>query len=53
MCYIEKLVKVVYFKEGKMEIIKVMIVVILEEDGVMLFILGLSCYRVDDWIKEC
>lgn len=51
--HIEKLIKAVHSKEGKMETIKAMIAAILEEDGVATPSNKLSKKQVDDWIKEC
>ncbi|WNC67405.1 ATP-binding protein [Thalassotalea nanhaiensis] len=51
--HIEKLIKAVHSKEGKMETIKAMIAAILEEDGVETPSNKISKAQVDDWIKEC
>jgi len=51
--HIEKLIKAVHSKEGKMETIKAMIAAILEEDGVETPTNKISKAQVDDWIKEC
>ncbi len=51
--HIEKLIKAVHSKEGKMETIKAMIAAILEEDGVATPSNKLSKKQVEDWIKEC
>lgn len=51
--HVEKLIKAVHSKEGKMETIKAMIAAILEEDGVETPSNRLSKAQVDDWIKEC
>ncbi|WP_371372629.1 ATP-binding protein [Thalassotalea aquiviva] len=51
--HVEKLIKAVHSKEGKMETIKAMIAAILEEDGVETPTNKLSKKQLDDWIKEC
>ncbi|MEW6998699.1 ATP-binding protein [Colwelliaceae bacterium BS250] len=51
--HIEKLIRAVHSKEGKMETIKAMIAAILEEDGVQTPSNKISKAQVDDWIKEC
>ncbi|MDG1733633.1 MAG: ATP-binding protein [Thalassotalea sp.] len=51
--HIEKLIKAVHSKEGKMETIKAMIAAILEEDGVETPSNKISKSHVDEWIKEC
>lgn len=51
--HIEKLIKAVHSKEGKMETIKAMIAAILEEDGVETPTNKISKAQVEDWIKEC
>ncbi|TKB45639.1 ATP-binding protein [Thalassotalea mangrovi] len=51
--HIEKLIKAVHSKEGKMETIKAMIAAILEEDGVQTPTSKISKAQVEDWIKEC
>ncbi|WP_371188968.1 ATP-binding protein [Thalassotalea maritima] len=51
--HIEKLIKAVHSKEGKMETIKAMIAAILEEDGVQTPSSKISKSQVEDWRKEC
>ncbi|MCM2679587.1 ATP-binding protein [Echinimonas agarilytica] len=51
--HIEKLIKAVHSKEGKMETIKAMIAAILEEEGVSTPNSRISRAKVDEWIKEC
>ncbi|NMP16877.1 ATP-binding protein [Thalassotalea sp. Y01] len=51
--HIEKLIKAVHSKEGKMETIKAMIAAILEEDGVQTPSNKISKAQVEDWRKEC
>lgn len=51
--HIEKLIKAVHSKEGKMETIKAMIAAILEEDGVQTPTSKISKTQVEEWIKEC
>ncbi|WP_158220749.1 ATP-binding protein [Paraferrimonas haliotis] len=51
--HIEKLIRAVHSREGKMETIKAMIAAILEEDGVQTPVSTLSRNQVDSWINEC
>ncbi|TLU61815.1 ATP-binding protein [Thalassotalea litorea] len=51
--HIEKLIRAVHSKEGKMETIKAMIAAILEEDGVQPPASKISKIQVEEWIKEC
>ncbi|QIZ76385.1 ATP-binding protein [Ferrimonas lipolytica] len=50
--HIEKLVRAVHSKEGKMETIRSMVAAILEEDGVETPSTKLKASNVDEWIKE-
>ncbi|MBD7977473.1 ATP-binding protein [Serpens gallinarum] len=50
--HIEKLVRAVHSREGKMETIKSMVAAILEEDGVAPPITHLSAQKVEDWIRD-
>jgi hypothetical protein len=50
--HIEKLVRAVHSREGKMETIKSMVAAILEEDGVSPPTTGLSAQKVEDWIRD-
>ena len=50
--HIEKLVRAVHSREGKMETIKSMIAAILEEDGVTPPTTHLNPQRVEDWIRD-
>lgn len=50
--HIEKLVRAVHSREGKMETIKSMVAAILEEDGVAPPATGLSPQKVEDWIRD-
>ncbi|GLP95364.1 ATP-binding protein [Paraferrimonas sedimenticola] len=51
--HIEKLIRAVHSREGKMETIKAMIAAILEEDGVQTPTQKLSRNKVEDWLNEC
>ncbi|GAA5188436.1 ATP-binding protein [Ferrimonas gelatinilytica] len=50
--HMEKLVRAVHSKEGKMETIRQMVAAILEEDGVETPQTRLNPQRVDEWIRE-
>ncbi|GAA4893543.1 ATP-binding protein [Ferrimonas pelagia] len=50
--HMEKLVRAVHSKEGKMETIRQMVAAILEEDGVETPQTRLNPARVEEWIKE-
>lgn len=50
--HIEKLVRAVHSREGKMETVKSMVAAILEEDGVAPPTTGLNPQRVEDWIRD-
>lgn len=50
--HIEKLVRAVHSREGKMETVKSMVAAILEEDGVAPPSLGLSPQKIEDWIRD-
>ena len=50
--HIEKLVRAVHSREGKMETIKSMVAAILEEDGVAPPTTHLSPQKVEDWIRD-
>lgn len=50
--HIEKLVRAVHSREGKMETIKSMVAAILEEDGVAPPTTHLNPQRVEDWIRD-
>ncbi|MGP3790981.1 ATP-binding protein [Pseudomonas sp. B392_1p] len=50
--HIEKLVRAVHSREGKMETIKSMVAAILEEDGVTPPTTHLSPQKVEDWIRD-
>ncbi|MBY5991304.1 ATP-binding protein [Ferrimonas balearica] len=50
--HIEKLVRAVHSKEGKMETIRQMVAAILEEDGVETPQTRLNPQRVEEWIRE-
>ncbi|MBY6185224.1 ATP-binding protein [Marinobacter hydrocarbonoclasticus] len=50
--HMEKLVRAVHSKEGKMETIRQMVAAILEEDGVETPQTRLNANRVDEWIRE-
>lgn len=50
--HIEKLVRAVHSREGKMETIKSMVAAILEEDGVAPPTTHLSAQKVEQWIRD-